>query len=150
MIQAAADNRVIRFRKERKPRIRATIDMTALMDVVLNLLIFFMLGTTFATQFPVTIKTAEAAGPAVYEEKDLSITLSYEGGIFLNEEQVDGFDEVARILAEAHAQRPDITVVIRPDARIESARLIEVLGLVNDAGIRHCTIAARPASPPQR
>ncbi|HNR37381.1 MAG TPA: biopolymer transporter ExbD [Candidatus Hydrogenedentes bacterium] len=150
MMQAAADKRLIRFRKERKPRIRPTIDMTALMDVVLNLLIFFMLGTTFATQFPVTIKTAEAAGPSAYEEKDLSITLSHEGGIFVNEEQVGGFDEVSRILAEAHAQRPDITVVIRPDARIESARLIEVLGLVNDAGIRHCTIAARPAGPPQR
>ncbi|MCX5759005.1 MAG: biopolymer transporter ExbD [Candidatus Hydrogenedentes bacterium] len=145
MAQAMTNGRGIRFRRERRLKIRATLDMTALIDVVLNLLIFFMLGATFTTQFPVTIKTAEAHGPVVYEEKDLSITLAYDGAIFVNEEEATGLDEVSRILAEAYAQRPDMTVVIRPDGRIESARLIEVLGLVNNAGIRHCTIAARPA-----
>lgn len=128
--------------------------MIAPITVVLNLLLFFIMGASFTTQFPVTIRTADAPGPVVYEQKDLSITLAYaEGGlgaIFVNEERVSGLDEMARVLAEAQAQRPDMSVVIRPDARIDSARLIEVLGCVNNAGIRNCTIAARPASAPAR
>lgn len=145
MVQAGRNMHNIQFRRERRLKVRVSMDLTALIDVVLNLLIFFMLGATFVTQFPVAITTAEAHGPVVYEEKDLSITLAYDGGIFVNEEKAADLNEVARILAEASTQRSDVTVVIRPDGRIESARLIEVLGVVNNAGIRHCTIAARPA-----
>lgn len=146
MNRATTNVHGICFREGRRLRVRASLDMTALITVVLNLLLFFILGASFTTQFPVTITSAEAEGPIVYEQKDLSITLPYDGGIYLNEEQVTGLDEVARILSEAHSQRPEMTVVIRPDARIESTRLIEVLGLVNSIGIKHCTIAARPSS----
>ncbi len=53
-------------------------------------------------------------------------------------------EELSRVLSEARADRPDIMVLVRPDGRIESARLIEVLGIANSVGIERYGIAASP------
>jgi biopolymer transport protein ExbD len=117
-----------------------------------------MLSSTFVVQSSINIRMAEAKGAVQYEQKDLSITLQYgEGGpdnrgpVFVNNVEIQSMEELSRILAERHAEQPDIMVLIRPDRQIESARLIEVLGIANSVGIERYGIAAQPtADEPQK
>lgn len=143
----------MKFKREKKLQVKAALDMTPMIDVVFQLILFFMLSSTFVVQSAINIQMAEAKGAVQYEQKDLSITLQYgEGGpdnrgpVFVNNVEIASMEELSRILAEAHAERPEIMVLIRPDRHIESARLIEVLGIANSVGIERYGIAAQPTA----
>ena len=141
----------MQFRRKRKLRVRAQLDMTPLIDVVFLLILFFLLSATFVVRTAIPIQAAQAEGSPAYEEKDLLVTLAYgEGGpdgrgpVYVNDVAVSDMEELSRILAEAHAGRPGLRVLIRPDARIPSARLIEALGVARAAGVERYSIAAEP------
>ena len=71
----------MKFRQKEKRKVRANVDLTPLIDVVFQLLIFFMLSATFVVQSSIQIEMPEAEGTTTLEQKDISITLTYgEGG----------------------------------------------------------------------
>ncbi len=141
----------MQFRRKKRLRPRATLDMTPLINVVFLLLLFFMVSSTFVVRTTIPIQAAQVPGTPVYEEKDLLITLAYgEGGpdgkgpVYANDVPVSDMEDLSRVLAEAHSERPELRLMIRPDARISSARLIEVMGIARAAGIERYSIVAEP------
>jgi biopolymer transport protein ExbD len=141
------------FRRSRTLKVKAGVDMTPLITVVFLLLLFFVVSSTFVVQSFINIRLATATGAVAYEQKDLSITLAQgpggpdgKGPIYLNNVEVKDMGNLARALSEAHAEHPEIRVLIRPDAHIPSERLIEVLGIANSVGIERYGIAAQPAA----
>jgi len=143
-------------RTHKDRRVRPSLDMTPLIDVVFQLILFFMLSSTFVIQSSVNIEMAQAKGAVAFEQKDISITLAYgqggpggSGPIYVNNTEIQDLGELSRVLSAAHAERPDVKVLVRPDARIQSARLIEVLGIAHSVGITRCGIAAEPEERPQ-
>jgi hypothetical protein len=46
----------------------------------------------------------------------------------------------------AVSERPDLRLLIRPDTRVPTGRLVEVFGYVNSVGIQKYFIAAQPPS----
>ena len=141
----------MKFDRSDKRRIRAAVDLTPLIDVVFQLVLFFMLSSTFVVQSSIQIEVPEAQGAVALEQKDLSITLMYgEGGpdgkgpIYVDNKEIKTKRELSQILADAHVTRPDLRILIRPDARVETARLVEVLGIAGSVGIKRFGFAARP------
>ena len=141
----------MKFRRDRKRRIDPRLDMTPLIDVVFQLLIFFMLSSTFIVQITIQIEIPEAEGAAQLEQKDLSVTLAYgtggpdgKGKIYVNSKEVPSIEELTRILSERAAERPDIMLLVRTDARTDTGRLVEVLGIASSVGIQKFGIGAQP------
>ena len=141
----------MKFRRDRKRRINPNLDMTPLIDVVFQLLIFFMLSSTFIVQSTIQIEMPEAEGAAQLEQKDLSVTLAYgtggpdgKGKIYVNSKEVPSIEELTRILSERAAERPDIMLLVRTDARTDTGRLVEVLGIASSVGIQKFGIGAQP------
>lgn len=142
----------MKFKNESKHREQPKLDLTPMIDVVFQLLIFFMLSATFVTHSAISIEMPEAKGATNLEKKELSITLSYgtdgpegKGKIYVDESPVDSLEELTRILSEKVAGRPDLLVLIRPDHRSDAGRLIEVLGILNSLGISKSSIVAQPS-----
>ena len=144
----------MKFKKEiGNHRDQPTLDMTPMIDVVFQLLIFFMLSSTFVVQSSIQIEMPEAKGATnIQEAKELSITLAYgtdgpdgKGKIFLDELEVASLKEMTLIISEKAAADPDLLVFIRPDARSDTGRFIEVLGILNSLGISQTSIVANPA-----
>jgi len=52
----------MKFKRNDKRKIRAAVEMTPLIDVVFQLLIFFMLSSTFVVQTSIPIETPLAEG----------------------------------------------------------------------------------------
>ena len=141
----------MRLRKNPKPKISPSVDLTPLIDVVFQLLIFFMLSATFVVQSSIQIEMPEAEGATKLDQKDLSITLAYgtggpegKGKIYVENEEVQSMEELTRILAERVQERPDLRLLVRTDARADSGRLVEVLGIGSSVGIENFGIGARP------
>lgn len=135
-----------------KRRVEANVDLTPLIDVVFQLLIFFMLSATFVVQSTINIEMPQAKGTTEIEDKDLSITLAYgEGGpdgrgpVYVDDTEIVSMAELEQVLTQRAAQEPGIRVLVRPDKRVDSGRLVEVLGIAREAGITQTGIVAQPA-----
>jgi len=141
----------MRFRVGTKKRIKPSLDTTPLVNVVLLLLLFFMLSSTFVTQSSIQIEMPEAQGATQLEQKDLSVTLAYgEGGpgnrgrVYVDTVEVATMEELSRMLSEKVSENPGIMVLVRTDARTDTARLVEVLGIASSVGVKRYGIAAQP------
>ena len=141
----------MKFRQSDKRKIRATVDLTPLIDVVFQLLIFFMLSATFVVQSSIQIEMSEAEGTTTLEQKDISITITYgdegpegRGKVYIDNVEVASMLELKQKLSAERSKQPDIMVLIRPDHRVETARLVEVLGIASSVGIERYGIAAQP------
>lgn len=139
------------FRRTRDRKVRAAIDSTPLIDVVFQLLIFFMLTSSFVVHTSVPVELSEAKGTSELDNKEMSITLAYgtggpeDGGeVYLNDVAITNWTQLTRSMAELREREPEAVVLIRPDARVPTERLVKVLGFANSVGIKHYGIAAIP------
>lgn len=138
---------------EEKRKVRASLDLTPLIDVVFNLIIFFMLSSTFVVQSSIQIETPVAEGSESLEQKDVSITLQFgdggpdgEGRVYLDNAEILDWGDLSTRLSEVMTANPKAMVLIRPDARIETGRLVKVLGIATSVGVERYGIAAEPPS----
>jgi len=141
----------MKFRRDKKRRVDPHVDLTPLIDVVFQLLIFFMLSSTFVVQSSIQIEMPEAQGAAQLEQKDLSVTLAYgtggpdgKGKIYVDSEEVQTIEELTQILADRVRERPDVQLLVRTDTRTDAGRLIQVLGIANSVGIQKTALGAQP------
>ncbi|NLN93057.1 MAG: biopolymer transporter ExbD [Candidatus Hydrogenedens sp.] len=139
----------MKFKRDNRRKVQATLDMTPLIDVVFQLLIFFMVSSTFVVQSSVPIELPEAEGADQLESKEMAITLVYgtggpeDGGeIFINDVSITNWTQLTRALVDLRERDPEALVLIRPDARVPTERLVKVLGFANSVGIKNYGIAA--------
>jgi len=143
----------MQFRASDKDRrkVKATVDLTPLFDVVFLLILFFMLSSTFVVQSSIPVEIPQADGSSKWEEKDLTITLMQGtdgpgggGKIFVGNDEMASMAQLSGRLADELAAHPKLMVLIRPDARIEAGRLVRVMGIASSVGIENYGLAARP------
>lgn len=144
----------MKFARNDKFKTKAQVEMTPLIDVVFQLLIFFLLSSTFVVQTSIPIEVSEAEGVEQLEQKEMSITLQYgEGGpdnggpVILSQFEdihIHSWGELTQFLTAFHDERPEALVLIRPDARIPTGRTIKVLGILNSVGIHKYGVMAQP------
>jgi biopolymer transport protein ExbD len=142
--------------KRRKTRegTRANLDITPLIDVVFQLVLFFMLSSTFVVQASIPIELSQSDSAEQLEQKDATVTLSYgEGGpdnlgqvIYTESDSVEiaAWAELTNVLSDFHLRQPDGLLLVRPDRRVATERLVKVLGIANNVGIVKYGIAASP------
>ncbi len=133
--------------------IKASVDLTPLVDVVFQLLLFFMLSATFVVQSSIQIEIPEAEGTTTLEQKDLSITLTYgeggpdgEGKIYVGNDEVPTWDTLTQRLTEETEAREINLLLIRADGRVPMSRTVRVWGIATSVGIQRFAVAAQPLS----
>lgn len=123
---------------ERK-RYHAHLDMAPLIDVVLNLLLFFML-TSHLVQEPaiqITLPTSRTAEAVQQTVRMVSVTKS--GDIFLQEKRVDLKNLRAELLGSIQDPQKDF-VRIKADREVPVGLLVKVIDEVRQGGIIHFSI----------
>lgn len=105
------------------------INITPMLDVAYVLLVIFIVMTT-ATVQGITVNLPKAsAAPSLAKPKTKAITITAEGGIYLDTYPVD-MTELERLLAQYRAADPELPVVVKGDAQIQYQRVVEVLDLL--------------------
>ena len=145
----------MRFPRNSGLRVRAALDMTPMVNVVLLLLLFFMLTSSFVVQSSVPIELIQSEGAAQMERRDMTITLAIGdggpdggGGVYVGDAPVTDWAGLRTALMELKTKNPEALVMVRPDRNVPTERLMRVLGIANGAGITHYGIAAQqPVAP---
>lgn len=118
-----------------------TMNVTALVDVLLVTLIIFMLVSP-TLEHGIDVQLPVAKPYKMVAAKPVLVSLSKPGALFFNNQQVTETQLRAR-LAEAARANPETPVVLRGDAGIPYGELIRVLDLVRGSGLTNIGLATR-------
>ncbi|MFQ5971653.1 MAG: protein TolR [Alphaproteobacteria bacterium] len=140
----AVETQTGRFRRRAKRRTVTDINVAPFVDVMLVLVVIFMIAAPLLTVgVPVDLPKARV-DPINEEREPLVVTVDKEGRIYLQEAEIEQ-EALAPRLAAVSETNPDLRIFVRGDREINYGRVMEVMGLVTDAGFtRVALIAERP------
>jgi len=114
------------------------LDLTPMMDMVFNLLIFFMVVSQFANderELKVQLPEGTAAMPLTAKPREIFINID-ETGRFSVRGQLLSVNELGSMLVQAAGDNPATqTVIIRADKRVAWDYVAAAMRLCNQAGI---------------
>jgi biopolymer transport protein ExbD len=114
------------------------ISLTALIDVVFLLLIFFMVSTTFDRFSELQIVLPEADGEVAAEQRDtLELVIDADGRYYIDRNQVlnSGIETLMRALRSAMGDNTDQPLVINADARTPHQAVITAMDAARRIGL---------------
>ncbi|MCL4468134.1 MAG: biopolymer transporter ExbD [Deltaproteobacteria bacterium] len=117
------------------------IDVINMVDVFLNLLIFFMLSTSFISSPGIKINLPHGKGDVIIKPKgDIRLYIDAKGAIFFDKKQVD-IAELKTALESAAKTAPDTLVIIAADKDVLHGRVVQVMEAARSAGLHKLAIA---------
>ena len=129
------------------------INLIPFIDVLLVVLIFLMLSTTYSrfTELQVNLPAADAEASKA-KPGEVIVAVSNDGRYSINRKPVDGrsVERLAAELISAAAGKPDTVVIISADALTAHQSVVNVLDAARRAGLSRLTFAAQTASPAAR
>jgi biopolymer transport protein ExbD len=127
-----------------RPREQPEINLTSLIDVVLLLLVFFMVSTSFlkATEIRLQLPQAEAV-PRIEPPAEIEIMVSASGEYFVDGQQLINRrpETLQRALERVAGDDRDLPVTIRADGRTSHQSVVTAMDIVGRAGFSRILIA---------
>jgi len=117
------------------------IDLAPMLDFVLNLLIFFIITTSFVKQTGVIVNKPEAYTAEHKESGNLLIGVRPDGEIWMDRRQLQ-LRELRPAIERLHIERPDDTVVIIADKLAPAGIVAKIMDETHRAGIKDVSISA--------
>jgi biopolymer transport protein ExbD len=133
----------MRSRRHAEDAGQTGIDLAPMLDFVLNLLIFFIIITSFVKESGAIINKPEARTAQHMATGNILIAIRPNGDIWLDRKQTD-LREVRAIVERMHQERPEDTVVILADKESQAGMLTQLMDQIRAAGIQTVSIAAAP------
>ena len=138
----------MQFRKTK--RVDPSINITSLIDVVLLLVIFFMLTTTFigATAIKVNLPTSSAKEISK-EQREVKVTITKDGKLYVDPATSGSGDpislkELGKVLNKVARENPDAVVIIRADENTTHGNVVAVMDTAKNSGLNKLAIATKP------
>jgi biopolymer transport protein ExbD len=117
------------------------IDLAPMLDFVLNLLIFFIITTSFVREAGIAVSRPQAETALHAETGNILIAIRPNGEVWMDRRQVD-LREVRPLIERLHIERPEDTVVVLADRSAKTGLLAQVMDEVKLGGIKEVAIGA--------
>lgn len=128
-------------------RAATLVDLTPLIDVVFQLLIFFLLTSSYVSQQSqaqnskddpqVPVELPESSLAAQTEKvDDFTIAISADGEIYVGNDERVSLEELANRLARVASTKPDTVVLIRGDQTVPYGRIAAVMAVARLSRLR--------------
>jgi biopolymer transport protein ExbD len=125
------------IQRQRRPGLR--MELSPLIDCIFQLLIFFMLSSTFLTpSIKLTLPTAEAG--SVSSSDKIMVTLSSDDTIYINKQQVT-FETLGPEIRKLLQDSDEKTITIRGDSDINFSAFVRALDIAKQNGAVNVNIA---------
>jgi len=123
----------------------AGFDLTSLIDVVLLLVIFFMLTTTFVNlENRVEVNLPSGDFAAAEPSENIIVSVTENNIIYLNGKLIDPLKLTENVAAELKKE-PEKIVVLEADKNVLHGKVIRVMDLLKKGGAEKIAIATQPA-----
>jgi len=123
-----------------------SLNLTSMLDVVLLLVIFFMVGTQFADEderkYEIQLPTVTQAQPLTGTPDEIVVNVRKDGQIFVGSREVTP-EQLTNELREARRNYARQTVIVRGDADGPYQHVMTVIGVCRQVQITNIQLANR-------
>ena len=135
------------MRLQTENKLLSAFSVSSLTDIVLLLLIFFLLSSSFVVQPGIKVQLPKAEAAETSDDKRVTVTLTNEGGLFVNARQVT-LKTLGQALSQAMAQSKDQVIVIQADKDVSLQSTVQVMDVAKATGASRFLIATDPVPAP--
>lgn len=134
---------MFQFRR-RKIKPKPDINITPLVDVVLQLVIFFLVTTTFVSvETGARVNLPSANFSRIEEAKTVTITITENNLLYVDGGLTD-WNELPRLLVASLRKDPQVTFIIEADRKVLHGNVVKVMDIARRAGAERMAIATQP------
>ena len=121
------------------------INLIPMIDVLLVILIFLMITTTYSKFAGLEINLPTADAQAEQDKpNEIDVVVMASGGVMINKAPVaGGVEAIAQSLRSAAAGATEPVVVINADAKAAHQNVIDVMQAARNAGLTHISFATQ-------
>ena len=130
----------MRIQRKQRARYAVQAPLTALIDIVFLLLIYFLLTTNFIVDEGIKVNLPQAKATSPQVEEDITIYVDQEGQAFLQSKPVpqsELFNELKAMLSS----RSDRIVIIKADRAVILNKAVQVMDIAKAAGAEKLLLA---------
>jgi biopolymer transport protein ExbD len=128
-----------------RPRTQPEVNMTSLIDVVLLLLIFFMVSTSFVKQSQISISLPQADSAAVVEEvpDQIDIMITETGSFLVNGRELinSRVETIRNALQKVSGGNSNLPLTISADANAKHQDVVTAMDVAGRLGFTRISIA---------
>ena len=119
-------------------------DLTPMIDVVFQLLIFFMVTAVFAITPGLDIKLPEAEEAEAPEKENLFIVVDQDGNMKLNHQSVTFANLKDKLQEKRNLLDNTTLIIIQGDERATHGQIVQIMDIARQVGIIDQVIATEP------
>lgn len=128
-----------KVRNSKKFGTGSSIDLTPVVDIVFNLLIFFALSLNFAAASRgIDIRLPSSSTAETIRSDQVTINITKEGEIYLDDKPIN-INQLGKSLKEKTHNKS--LVIIRADTSVEHGRVVTVMDIIKSQGLNRIAIA---------
>ena len=117
------------------------VDVTPLIDIIFQLVLFFMVSTTFVTSPGIQVDLPRSSAQTIFREKqDINIWVTDDGAVYLDDRPMS-WEGLGQALAEAAGRDSSTLVIIKADQQVGHGRVVTVMDLARNKGLSRLAIA---------
>jgi biopolymer transport protein ExbD len=135
----------MRFRAESP--LLTTFSVSSMTDVVMLLLIFFLLSSSFVMHSGIKVQLPNAETGDIQAEKNIVVSLTDRGQLYVNSQQVT-LEQLGRALARTLQAEPATMVVVQADRNVTLQNTVQVIDIAKAVGATRFMIATQPSVAP--
>jgi biopolymer transport protein ExbD len=144
----------VRFHRGQR-RVEATIDLTAMLDVTFNLLLFFVVSTSFVKDKEaqqdspgIEVDLPQSSARQVLEaDRELDVWVAADGAVYLDQTPTDQAGLQSAFETRAKTD-PNTLVIIKADEGVSHGRVVAIMDLAKSKGLSRMAIATRTGEAP--
>jgi len=127
-------------------REESRVDVTPLIDIIFQLVLFFMVSTTFVTSPGIQVDLPRSSAQTIIREKnDVNVWMTAEGTLYLDREPMS-WSALTDRFASAALNDPNTMVIIKADTDVDHGRVVAVMDLARARGLTRLAIATEASA----
>ena len=129
--------------KTKREGIRSNVDMTPMIDIVFQLILFFLVSTTFATLPGIKLNLPQSHTAESTSMMGITITADSDGALYFNDKEVSmtGLGEELLTFDTGTTKKEEFPVSLEADAEVTNGTIVKIFDVIRESG--YCVINLR-------
>ena len=132
--------------RSKRGSIRSNVDMTPMIDIVFQLILFFLVSTTFAILPGIKLKLPSSHTSEGTSYQGITITADADGLLFFNEKEVsaDDLKKELTLYDTGSLKKEEFPVSLEADSEVTNGTIVKIFDIIRESG--YSVINLRTAS----
>ena len=129
--------------KNKREGIRSNVDMTPMIDIVFQLILFFLVSTTFATLPGIKLNLPQSHTAESTSLMGITITADSTGALYFNDKEVSmtGLGEELLTFDTGTTKKEEFPVSLEADSEVTNGTIVKIFDVIRESG--YCVINLR-------